>query len=273
MADEKLRLSKEQKIGLVLLSAFVLLAVTLGLIQMRNTLYSPFALNTSIPPMIGQEVNTPEALRYRDTDMDGLSDYDELYIFTTSPYLADSDSDGLTDKQEIDQGKNPNCAEGKNCIGNVGESASTVAGKPDLPTLFDYKMPTTIEELVSSPEQMRTVLLNAGVEQSVIDKISDEELVQMAAEIFSSSTPAGDMTAVTSLEELISSPEQVRLILLEAGVEQSVLDKISDDDLIKMATEIFSSSTIMSSITTATNTANTTATAQFINEIMSGKKK
>ncbi len=214
MAEENPHLSKEQKIGLVLLSAFVLLAVTLGLIQMRNTLYSPFALNTSIPPMIGQEVNTPEALRYRDTDMDGLSDYDELYIFTTSPYLADSDSDGITDKQEIDQGKNPNCAEGKNCIGNVGENASTVAGQADIPTLFDYRMPTTIEELISSPEQMRE-------------------------------------------------------ILLQSGVEQSVVDQISDDDLMIMASEIFASSTIMGDIVTATSTQNTTATAQFINEMMS----
>ena len=199
MAIEKLRLSHEQKIGLVLLSAFVLLAVTLGLIQMRNTLYKPFALNTSIPPMIGQDLNTPEALRYRDTDMDGLSDYDELYVYTTSPYLTDSDSDGLNDRREVEQGKDPNCAEGKNCIGNVGESESTIAGTADAPTTFDpnnYDLSMFDDAMaaVSSPDQMRQILLNVGLEESVVSQISDEELVQMAAEIFSSSTLSGVAT-------------------------------------------------------------------------------
>lgn len=215
MATENLRLSKEQKIGLVLLSAFVLLAVTLGLVEMRNTLYSPFALNASIPPMIGQEVNTPDALRYRDTDLDGLNDYDELYIFTTSPYLADSDSDGLTDKQEVDQGKNPNCAEGKDCYSNVAESASTVAGKPDVTT----------------------------------------SLADMA----------------TTLEEFMSDPAQMRNVLLQNGLSEDVVNQISDEDLIKMSNDIFSSSSLMNDIMTSTSTQNTTATAQFINDLMSGK--
>lgn len=216
MVTENPRLSKEQKIGLVLLSAFVLLAVTLGLIQMRNTLYSPFALNTSIPPMIGQEVNTPEALRYRDTDIDGLSDYDELYVFTTSPYLADSDSDGITDKQEVDQGKNPNCAEGKNCIGNVGENASTVAGKPDMPTPFN---------------------------------LSDYDL--------------------SVFDSIVADPDELRELLIQSGLEESVVNMISDEELIQISTGIFTSSTIMEDITTATGTQNVTATAQFINELMS----
>ena len=38
-------------------------------------------------------------LRKKDTDRDGLNDYSELKIYKTSPYLADSDSDG--DRQSV----------------------------------------------------------------------------------------------------------------------------------------------------------------------------
>ncbi|MDA8622308.1 hypothetical protein N9L48_06650, partial [Psychrosphaera sp.] len=37
----------------------------------------------------------------QDTDSDGLSDYDEITLYTTSPILQDTDSDGLTDAEEI----------------------------------------------------------------------------------------------------------------------------------------------------------------------------
>src|SRR3989344_4054423 len=42
-----------------------------------------------------------EKLKQQDTDNDSLTDYDELNVYRTSPYLADSDSDGYTDKEEI----------------------------------------------------------------------------------------------------------------------------------------------------------------------------
>lgn len=186
MAQSENRYSKEQKIGVILLSVFVLLVVTLGLIQMRNTLYKPFALNNSIPPLLGQEVNTPDALRFRDTDLDGLTDFDELYIYTTSPYLADTDSDGLTDKQEVEQGKNPNCAEGMACA--APETSAEALPVQTLATSSDYSGENaynSVEEFLGDPEQLRQILLTTGVEQSVLDQISDEELVKIAAEIFS----------------------------------------------------------------------------------------
>lgn len=217
MADQKPRITHEQKIGLVLLSAFVLLAVTLGLIQMRNTLYKPFALNKSIPPLLGEQVNTPDALRYRDTDFDGLTDFDELYIYTTSPYLADSDSDGIKDKDEINSGKNPNCAEGKDCSASIVTEGSALPETPTQQELFNYSFPDNIEDL-------------------------------------------------------LKQPENIRMLLLEAGLSQDVISKLSDEDLAKMATDIFASSTLMQGITVATNTPNVTGTTQFINQIMTGNE-
>ena len=43
-----------------------------------------------------------------DTDNDGLSDFDELFVKRTDPTLKDTDDDGLDDSTEIDIGTNPN---------------------------------------------------------------------------------------------------------------------------------------------------------------------
>lgn len=42
-----------------------------------------------------------------DTDGDGLSDYDEVYVHETDPWLADSDGDGMYDGVEIEGGSSP----------------------------------------------------------------------------------------------------------------------------------------------------------------------
>ncbi len=42
-----------------------------------------------------------------DTDTDGLSDGDEVHVFTTSPVKADTDNDGFSDGTEIESGYDP----------------------------------------------------------------------------------------------------------------------------------------------------------------------
>ena len=111
MSEEQGRegLSKEQKIGVILLSIFSVFAIGLGILQIRNTMYAPFALNKKIPPLVRDDINTEEALMYRDTDKDGLNDFDESYVYLTSRYLADTDSDGLSDKAEVYKRTDPLC--------------------------------------------------------------------------------------------------------------------------------------------------------------------
>jgi hypothetical protein len=42
------------------------------------------------------------SLSQRDTDRDGISDYDELYVLGTDPYLSDTDRDGIPDLLDPD---------------------------------------------------------------------------------------------------------------------------------------------------------------------------
>ena len=107
-------LSNEQKIGFSLLLVFALLSVGLGTLHIRNTMYAPLALNNAPPINLKDQVNTVDALRYRDTDYDGLTDFDELYVYDTSPYLYDTFSYGLSDKEVVARGL-PLCPKGQDC--------------------------------------------------------------------------------------------------------------------------------------------------------------
>ncbi len=44
----------------------------------------------------------------KDSDMDGITDYDEFNLYQTNPFSADTDSDGYIDGAEITLGYNPN---------------------------------------------------------------------------------------------------------------------------------------------------------------------
>ena len=46
----------------------------------------------------------------QDTDIDGLSDYDEIFVYDIDPIVADSDNDGIDDGSEIKLGLDPNSA-------------------------------------------------------------------------------------------------------------------------------------------------------------------
>lgn len=58
-----------------------------------------------------KEYNTNPLLS--DTDMDGLSDYDEIFVYKTDPNKVDTDNDGLSDYDEITLGLDPLKADSK----------------------------------------------------------------------------------------------------------------------------------------------------------------
>lgn len=183
---KKSGLTKEQRVGLVLLSAFAIMAVGLGILQLRNTLYEPFALNSSVPATIKTDINSTEALQLRDTDRDGISDFDEMYIYSTSAYLADSDSDGMPDKVEIDGGSDPLCAVGKDCsamvenpdaalVRNTTTSLKITGNSAELSAIGEK--PIDLEQALKDPKQIRQLLLSSGMDPKVLQAVSDANLM------------------------------------------------------------------------------------------------
>ena len=148
-------------------------------------------------------------LQVLDTDQDGLNDWEELNVHATSPYLADSDSDGASDRDEISEGSDPNCPKGRVCgSGIIGaleaiqediaqEDPADSAGKAEgeaPPAEFSEQSQQALDALETgstpSAEQIRALLRDAGVPEEELSGASDEDLVQLFQEVASEQAEA-----------------------------------------------------------------------------------
>ncbi|MEI6478917.1 MAG: Ig-like domain-containing protein [bacterium] len=66
-------------------------------------------------------------LMYKDSDGDGVSDYDEIYVYHTDPYKANTAGGSLNDGQKILQGFNPLSAESEKIKYSAPEDSKAVA--------------------------------------------------------------------------------------------------------------------------------------------------
>ena len=185
---------------------FAILAVGLGMLQLRNTVYGPFAVanKTQNDTYITDEQSKLKAV---DTDHDGLTDYDELYVYSTSPYLPDSDSDKVNDKDEIAKGTNPLCTEGKTCT-DVAELPAT----------------STLTTIVANPMQGTIDAFNNSV-----------------TGLLSTSTTATTSTGnnIDDLRTLVNDIPALRRMLVATGrFTTTDLEKVSDETLRKLVLDI-----------------------------------
>ena len=145
-----------------------------------------------------REAQEIERQKQADTDEDTVNDYDEIYVFGTSPYLVDTDSDGIPDAQEIRLGKDPSCPEGEDCTGglasidDIGETPGVLgditASEPSFNVEFGSL--TGTEELKqkiqkTSAGELRQALLSTGVDPLIVERLNDDqlrELFMLAAE-------------------------------------------------------------------------------------------
>jgi hypothetical protein len=119
-------LSSEQRFALGVFSLCGILALGLSVHRFYTRIHEPWLVPNTVLDRARQfnarleaEANKNAALQKKDTDRDGLSDFIELEVYKTSPYLADSDSDAVPDSVEIAQGEDPNCPRGRDCASVV----------------------------------------------------------------------------------------------------------------------------------------------------------
>lgn len=262
------RLTAEQKFGVGILVFFSVAVLAFGLWQFSYRIRAPFSGRAtglkSFKSLDQQKLDTMLAKRSEDTDGDGFSDFDEEYVYKTSPYLADSDSDGYSDKQEIDSGNDPNCPAGKTCglpditntsVATSGTEATNVAGA----STEDVSAMQTILSGRATADEIRATLRAQGVSDDVLSKVDDKTLLDTYSEVLKETNSAGalqniNLAPTSNLSNSNSNvpinsgtntligltPEEARDLLRQAGVDEATLSKIDDATLMQIVAEAMS---------------------------------
>lgn len=181
---------RQQKIAVVFLAIFAILIFVLWGWQFSAQLNKPFATDKK-----AQSEPVVNDLHLVDSDSDGLSDYDEINVYHTSPYLEDSDSDTINDKQEILQGSDPNCPTGKVCSTTQDETINSGTSSTSEPIVNN---PVVSDEATIvpgignevTPAMLRQILLQNGYDAATLEKISDEDIMRSYQEAIKSQSGA-----------------------------------------------------------------------------------
>lgn len=196
---------RRHKVGLGLLVAAMITIVIVWYVQLRQNIVTPLYGNNNgnqNTAVLSQEQQTQSDLRNKDTDGDGLNDWDELNLYKTSPYLADTDSDSFDDKQEIESGKDPTCPEGQTCVVSTAPSTTNTDSSFESPTL---------ENLLNQ---------NSGVTQTETNSTSTTNL------------SADEKNALREALGENAQPTDLRKLLLQAGMDQKTLDSLTDEQIV-----------------------------------------
>ncbi len=191
--------SKEEKVAFVFLIIAGIGGLFFGMKYLGKNLEAPFVFSYNGEKFLTsdqKESAEAEAMKGRDTDGDTLNDYDEVYIYKTSAYLADSDSDGYNDNTELESGNDPNCPIGKECTGSasvdtaVDASDALIGGlaEPQAPDLvaaqaiLDQAEDPAVAITQVTAEQLRDLLIANGADEATVNQVDDSQLMLMYEE-------------------------------------------------------------------------------------------
>lgn len=211
-------------------TAFRMVAILAGVAFLGSgwILWRTISTAAKLPPL--PNVNTVSnqaeitALKEKDTDGDGLSNYDELFTYGSSPYLFSSAGDEISDGEKIRNGQNPNCPRGQSCdittitIGNV-QSDDTV-----------------------SVSYLRQVLKLSGAPAATVDAADDAAIIAMYQQATKAAGTSSNTNAAPSLTSLSGlNAAEIRSLLQQNGVDATTLNSVDDKTLEAVYQEIISS--------------------------------
>ncbi len=231
--EEVKKKESSPKIALFLIVIISVVGLFFSVNGWLNSLKVPFAkegdiqeLNANFNLAENDVANLLE-LQQKDTDLDGLSDYDELYLYQTSPYLPDSDSDGFTDFDEIQNNYDPNCPTGQDCSLLLPGDQIT-----ELPGL----------EADLTPAEIRLLLIQSGFSEDDVNALDDETLSQLYAETVQEvEGSSGNFQELQPENYNLITPDQLRSLLLQEGFNKDDLDNLTDQDLLDVWGEVLKS--------------------------------
>lgn len=170
---------QEHRAGAWVVLILGLIGLGLGAYQWRASFRSAFVSQAGTfktPDQVEQE--RIETMKTKDTDNDTLNDFEETYVYKTSPYLDDSDSDGSKDAEELKAGEDPNCPKGKNCI-ESGLAAAQTPANASASSTAQIEEDAMRQLLNPTPAQIRSLLLQNGVKESDLSGIDDATLLTL----------------------------------------------------------------------------------------------
>ena len=129
-----------------------------------------------------------------DTDRDGLSDDDEMSIHSTQPDNPDSDSDGLTDYQEVLLGSDPN---------NLDSDHDGLTDKEEVDQSTDPLNADTDGDGLSDSVEVTTDPLNPDTDG---DGLSDSQEIERGTDPLLSDTDGDSLSDAQELSIYFTSP-------------------------------------------------------------------
>jgi hypothetical protein len=204
----------------IILASFLFLSfgvIVYGFTSLTHKMKEPFGEKTGWQEYSDQKQAQEIALlKMTDTDEDGLTDFDEKFIYMTSLYIKDSDSDGMGDAQEVQVGTDPWCPAGENC------------GYVDLSEL---NLSSESASQVLTPDEIRVALVGAGISEDLLLEVDDETLLQIYQETIDE-VETVDTTTPDLQTDLSYTAEEIRKFFISAGIDQVAVNAVSDADLV-----------------------------------------
>ncbi len=223
---------------LVFLFGATILAVGLAYFQIRGAIYAPFKIAGRQTSEQSETESALSVLANQDTDGDGLTDFDEQFVYYTSAYLPDSDSDGFSDKEEIEAGSSP--LDRGSVPGSVQSAQSNSLEKTfSLEELQLPKKETSQTGLFGekeiSAQGIRDLLVSlVGLSKDVVDKLDDKTLINLYNETKQETGIDLEALSEKQLFEGSFDVSQLRQILIEQGVDSARLEQVDDATLEQM---------------------------------------
>lgn len=184
-------LASEQQMGVIVFGVCGFLTIAFSGWYLRSQIRAPFLTSRQRFEQARQFVSerdkvaqTEAELKTKDTDADGISDWDEANVYRTSAYLVDSDSDGLSDSLEIAEGTDPNCPKDRECqprLDGLIDRATSSSGqelRAGVGPAASAKLPTPAAQM-TAPEIRAFLISNRLATAEDLQGLSDAALVEL----------------------------------------------------------------------------------------------